>query len=557
MTIQPKSQSFGSVLAAVQSADEDFEWYPTTNEIIAKLISDMRHEANERYSSNHDGSMMDIGAGNGKVLNAVKDAKIGVVDFYAIEKSLVLLGQLDPEIMVIGTDFNEQSLIGKRSDVVFCNPPYRQYERWCEKIIRQSSSHYLYLVIPQRWAASVIIADALKFRDAKTSVIGTFDFEDAEDRKARAKVNLVKVTLDYDQYNREDDAFERFFKEEFADLINKFSGASSKDDNESAKQERKNERAFEQLVVGANYPEVMVGLYMTEMQKVNENYQLVSKLDADLLREFNINPISIMGCLKARLSELRNVYWHELFSHLSTITDKMSSKSRKSLLGTLHKHVQVDFTVSNIYAVVIWVIKNANRYLDTQLIDTYEQMVDKANVKMYKSNQKTFRDDNWRYNQDPENKSSHFALDYRIVSHRIGGISTSEYYYDKGLKEYACTFLGDLLTVARNLGFQCETVLHCLMGGRSDWSSGENKEFVFTKDGKEILLFDVKAFKNGNLHIRLNKDFILALNVEYGRLKGWLRSGTEAAEELGDPKAAKLFKTNMQIETTNAALLLK
>jgi hypothetical protein len=55
------------------------------------------------------------------------------------------------------------------------------------------------------------------------------------------------------------------------------------------------------------------------------------------------------------------------------------------------------------------------------------------------------------------------------------------------------------------------------------------------------MLMDVRAFQNGNLHIRLNQQFALALNVEMGRLKGWLRTAAEATEELGQPEAAKYF----------------
>jgi hypothetical protein len=49
------------------------------------------------------------------------------------------------------------------------------------------------------------------------------------------------------------------------------------------------------------------------------------------------------------------------------------------LLGVLQKHVQVDFTVGNILEVVMWVIRNANQYIDSQPIKTYEIMVDKCN----------------------------------------------------------------------------------------------------------------------------------------------------------------------------------
>jgi hypothetical protein len=91
------------------------------------------------------------------------------------------------------------------------------------------------------------------------------------------------------------------------------------------------------------------------------------------------------------------------------------------MLETLQKHLQVDFTLENILAVVVWACKNANRYIDSQLLDVYEAMVEKCNVILYKSNQRTWRDDQWRYNAK-DSPNTHFALDFRIVAHRLGGL---------------------------------------------------------------------------------------------------------------------------------------
>lgn len=132
------------------------------------------------------------------------------------------------------------------------------------------------------------------------------------------------------------------------------------------------------------------------------------------------------------------------------------------------------------------------------------------------------------------------------------------------------------MTIARNLGFP---PCGCIIGSdgkpekdekgqlkrdnrldkwdtRGIWRAGETEVFHFTKEGFTLPLFDVRAFKNGNLHLRFNQSFILALNVEHGRLKGWLHTPEEAAEELKDPAAAAYFKTNCQLLTDNPARLL-
>ena len=505
------SATTSALVASLDAAGQDFEFYPTTNEIISALVSDLkRGEDYDRKTS-----VLDIGAGTGKVLTALRD-RAGFSALHAIEKSLILCDRLPADVLIVGTDFTEQSLLSKNVDVIFCNPPYSEFESWAVKIIRQAASHYVYLVIPERWENSIQIADALKYREATAKTIGRFDFESAEDRRARAKVSLIRISLSWERHGKDqDDAFERFFKETFADLIGKF------EEKAPQGEEAENNARFGHLVIGPSYIESLVSLYDLETAKVQRNFQLVSQLDADLLREFNISPATIMACLKTRLAGMRSVYWHELFSHLDTVTDRLTSGSRRQLLDTLQAHVHVDFTISNIYAVMIWVIKNSNIYIESQLLKVYEIMVDKCNVKLYKSNARTWQDDRWRYQNDAP-KNTHFALDYRIVTHQAGGVDCGSYSWEKGLSESAALFMGDLLTIANNLGFKCTTNAPLL--SRSvwhAWTPGQQRTFFCTdKKGQSVTLFDVRGFKNRNLHIRFNQQFILALNVEHGLATG-------------------------------------
>ena len=121
-------------------------------------------------------------------------------------------------------------------------------------------------------------------------------------------------------------------------------------------------------------------MYNAEIELVQKNYQLVSQLDIDLLKEFDITPPKIMQCLKDRLAGLRKEYWQELFSKMKEVTDRLTSKKRNELLNQLNESGSVDFTPSNIVAIVLWVLKNANIYLDEQLITVFEEMASKANV---------------------------------------------------------------------------------------------------------------------------------------------------------------------------------
>ncbi len=205
------------LLRIVKSTEQDFEWYPTTNEIIAALVKDYRKHPHgvereyRRYHHHSAVSVLDIGAGNGKVLAALRDAGIAS-DCYAIEKSIPLLACLPNDFVIVGTDFWEQSLYDKGAAITFSNPPYSEYEAWTERILMEAGSETIYLVIPQRWENSFLIKTALRGR--KHRIVGEFDFQNAEDRKARAKVHLIRV-----DNTEKDDAFDAFFDAEFAELL--------------------------------------------------------------------------------------------------------------------------------------------------------------------------------------------------------------------------------------------------------------------------------------------------------------------------------------------------
>ena len=43
---------------------------------------------------------------------------------------------------------------------------------------------------------------------------------------------------------------------------------------------------------------------------------------------------------------------------------------------------------------------------------------------------------------------------------------------------------------------------------------------------------EVKLFKNGNIHIKFDQEFIKKLNIEVGRIKKWIHTPKEASEEI-------------------------
>ncbi|RME59020.1 DUF4942 domain-containing protein [Candidatus Parcubacteria bacterium] len=558
------------LLQEAVASQQDFEWYPTTEEIISAVAEHIKQLTHNRL--NRLTCIMDVGAGDGRVLMALSSA---LEDEYgrrpqmlAIEKSIPLIDAMPKEIGIMGTDFHQQTLMDKKVDVLFCNPPYSEYALWMEKIVIEANAAIAYLVVPQRWKTNEQILAALKRRRAHAKVVGSFDFSNAE-RKARAKVDLVCVDFGRDisyhswkeaKARQNDDPkwidpFDAWFDAHFGR-----EDVPEENDKPYTERERKQAeiRQKMELVKGSSLVEALEEIYQNDLKRTLDTYEKVCSLDAAVLNEMKIDMSGIKSALKSRIEGLKEVYWRELFDHLESITDRLTHRTRKSLLSKLSAHATLDFTASNAYAIVVWAIKNANEYYDQQLMEVFEEMVTKSNVEAYKSNEKTFGAENWRYirGQEAADRFGPFKLDYRIVVERCSAIVNPNDFGSgnavNGLHRDAADFLDDLCVVARNLGY-------CVSDRSASftWSSGKANEFLFERDGVSHVLMRVKAFKNGNIHIQFDQGFIRRLNVEYGRLKGWLKSKDEAMKEMGlsAEEADDAFGCNFALPMSTARAL--
>lgn len=532
--------SFDLQLREVKAAKEDFEWYPTTDAIIRALVSSMETDVNDRYSRGL--KFLDIGAGNGKVINAVKDVP-GISTSYAIEKSSFLLNSLPPEVFILGTDFWKTSLADKELHYVFSNPPYSQFSEWTLKILREIPPETtLYLVIPERWKNDRTLKEAMEERKQEFHTIGNFDFQNAEEREARAKVELVKITT---RGNRQDanDPFVKFFEEAFGFPTDK------PGDEEDDKTPFEEKVEATKLVRKVNFIEALCILYEERMLELQENYQAVCRLEAGLLEELGITKDSLIESLRMKISTLKKEYWGRLFDGMEEITHRLTHESRRNMLNILQGQHTVDFDRDNAYAIVLWAVKNANKYFDDQLVNIYEKMVERANIENYKSNKRVFTEQRFRYTYVNTNETTHIRLKvgHRIILTACGGLKEKRYEWDKGgLSSTAATFISDLITVANNLGYKVNEP-----APREDgWHDNSAKIYTFTKNGKDHALFKLRTFLNSNIHIHFHNEFIHTLNSQHGKLKGWLRDSEEAAEELeiSLEEASTHFKNTFKIE---------
>lgn len=502
---------------ALQSAGQDFEWYPTTARMIAAVVADLGTEREDVPSS-----ILDIGAGDGRVLTALA-ANAAHATLYAIEKSTILQQHQPDRIVPVGCDFHEQNLMALPVDVLFSNPPYSEFDEWAERIIRTAYARTAYLILPQRWESNAAIAAALKARDAEATIIHRDDFHDA-DRQARAVVHIVRVRFESPgerHWHRRratpaQDPFDVWFDEH----IDTFDREAPLD--ESAL----NDRRLARLRTLDSIPE-LVEAFNEEHARMEENYRAIFRLDGALLRELGVSKEGVRDGLKTKIAGLKHAYWGILFERLDVITSRLTTATKRTFLERLTGQTAIAFTTSNAYAVVFWAIRAANAYFDGQLVTLFRALSAPEGIQNYVSNQRTWGKDGWRYNAE---QFSHYRLDYRIVLNHYAAIHNgkdfSTWDYPGNLHKSAHDTIADTIAVLGNLGFR----VSCSASTSRQWRSNDWQEFC---DAAGETVFEVKAFQNGNLHFRFRQDAIKALNIEAGRILGWVKSPMDVVAELG------------------------
>lgn len=540
---------------------EDFEFYPTTTEIVEALKKHLKYEKIPR-------KVLDIGCGNGSFFEKFCNCEeFKYITKYGIEKSDILAANLPDDIVLLGSDFHEQTLIDKKVDMIFCNPPYSEFEIWTEKIIKQGNAEKIALVIPSRWKNNEKLIDAIEKRKFKYQIIGTYDFLEAE-RKARATVDLIVLTpapymyqnKSYD--NKPTDPFDLWFEETFkidADKNRQYETSYRRETEENLKNE---------IIQKGDTAEMLVEFYNKDMEKLYRNYRKLEELDYDLLKELKIDIPGLKAALKERLQGLKHIYWDLLFKKYDKLTSRLTSTGREKVINRLNDNTAIDFTLKNIVQLTVWMIKHSNTLFDEQITEYFFSLCNTKTIHRYKSN-KRWNEDDWRYIKDTFDETKHFygddkkermkkakyfQLDYRIV---VKGWRNFEYGWGSNscrIDRSAIEFVQDTLIIAENLGFKTqitfpdkyETVKE------SDWNDFD----VYTTDGK--LFANIKLYKNGNRHVKFCKEFMQKLNVEMARINGWVQNKTEAMKEmdLSEQEINSIWKSNFQVGIDSGVSLL-
>jgi hypothetical protein len=541
-------------IRVLKEEEQDFEWYPTTDEILECLRKDVyglhlhkKYEYSRRdeeiyfngrcgYGENEKAvlfvdSFLDIGAGDGRVFKYLtKEINKRCVDIrsrYGIEKATVQGDDLIKNgVALIGRDYWETVLIDRHFTCVFSNPPYSEYKEWCIKLVKEVNAK--------------LDSDLKQLFEAcgEVSILGTFDFTDG-DRSARAVADLVRIVP-----NDENDTFRSWVEEH----IGLFQKNEAVDLDEEEEEERSNgtDDGYKVKSKKGDTVEAMIENYKEDMQNLLTTFKALGAVDWKLIAQLGVKKADVIGKVRSDITSLKSTYWRLVFNHLEEITSRLTYKMRNNILSEIKWFEELDFNDNNVRTIVIWIIENFNKYTKQQMLDVYDKITNFNTVRAYKSNDK-WVEGGWRYEKK---KPVKYALDYRIVVH----IGYELYSYRS---EWSTTIepgnpLVDLSIVARSLGFDNYGIIY----DESRYTTGK-KHYCCKKSKGE--LFEYKIYKNDNVHLKLDKDFLRVLNIEVGKERGWLQRPKDIQDEfdISEEEAIRLFDNGrLSLINTNDQLLI-
>jgi SAM-dependent methyltransferase len=541
-------------LRVLKQRGEDFEFYPTTPEIMEAMKKDIwgylkKHKddyaaewrnnkesvkIHTEYTNDSSGkekksesldisSFLDIGAGDGRVLDYFEAAKkYGIEIARAQADDLIRRG-----VFIIGRNYWDVSLIEQRYGLVFSNPPFSCFEKWVNKILTECNFCLLYLVMPVRWKNQKEITKELERYE--TNVVGEFDFSNA-DREARGRVNLVRVNAKWIKHKAEryfvqetvEDAFKRWIHEYITDFSNM---SDSNYEYDRFEGDEKNALKLKLSPIAE-----LIEDYENEKETLRQAFSVIGKLPLEVVKMLGQDKRSMLEIIKKAIEGLKSKYWRAAFDKLEPVKTRMTRKTRDSIFDKIKEFKTLDFNSDNIYSVIIWIINNCNVGILDQIGEVFDAMTRREYIEEYKSNRHWAKGDwrhtesDWKYEKLPSRWK--LGLDYRIVISIWFG-SYGKY-----------SVIDDFIVICRNLGFPIKAVC------QPNYTLHQREQHFYTEDGE--LAFTMRFYTgNQNAHLKINKKLLMKFNIEIAKIRNWMSEPDDVAEEFDIPKeeAVKLWNS--------------
>lgn len=201
---------------------------------------------------------------------------------------------------------------------------------------------------------------------------------------------------------------------------------------------------------------------------------------------------------------VRYKYWYELL-HEASFMGNLTTNLRQEYFNDIKKFANKDFSLSNIFAVKIDILKNTARGIEDKIVSTFEQLSYEHSMGCEKNVH--------YYNGWKTNKA--YKINDRVI---VPYMNTFDDIWKKFQYRYElCTFLQDLEKVLDFLDSgetnDCIDIAHWLQH-YEDIQQTKNLHFKY---------FDVTVYKKGTIHITFtNEEVLKKLNIFGSMKKGWL-----------------------------------
>jgi hypothetical protein len=539
-------------IRTLQAAGEDFEFYPTTPEIMEAMKKDIwdylkLHESDYssrwksgesvsikteyQYTKNGNqkeveklniDSILDIGAGDGRVLDFLNARKkYGIEIARAQADDLIRRG-----VFIVGRNYWDCSLIDNEYALVFSNPPYSCFEKWVSKILYECNFDLLYLVMPVRWKNQKEIIKELERYEA--TVVGEFDFSHA-DRAARGKVNLVRVNAQWEKIDDKnfgigkrksqqslEHAFSRWVREYIADFEEKPHHIRWEEEREKA------------LALKKTPIDQLIDNYEREKESLGAAFRAICNLNPEIIKLMGQDKSSMLEIIRKAIEGLKSKYWRAAFDKIDAVRERMTIDTKRRIFESIEEFRKLDFNADNIYSIAIWLINNVNVGILDQIGAVFDALTDKEYIEIYKSNKHWIKSDwkhnekNWKYKELPDR----WKLDYRIILRTCGSENT----------------VNDFIVVCNNLGFPIKK--NC----EPNYKLHSESQSFYTTDDE--LAFTMRYYTgNHNAHLKINKKILMKFNVEVAKIRKWLSTPDDVADEFDITKAeaAKLWNSGLAL----------
>ena len=536
-------------IRTLQAANEDYEFYPTTTEIMEAMKDDIWKYLRSHERGYHDRrrqgldihshydkrkerqnlfieTLLDIGAGDGRVLNFFgADKKYGIEIARAQANDLICKG-----VFLIGRNFYDTTLIDQYYSLVFSNPPFSDFERWVCKILYECNFCLLYLVMPVRWKDNKIIAKEMERYEA--TVVDEFDFSEA-DRAARGKVHLVRVNATWIKGKTRSETYQDDLEDTFERWVREHIGDFKRNPERNYQEERDNALALRLAPI-----DQLVSNYEAERESLGAAFKTIGKLDNEIILLMGLDKKSMLEIIRKSIESLKSKYWRAAFDKLEPVQKRMIQKTKDRIFSNIEEFKTLDFNADNIYSIIIWIINNSNIGILDQIGEVFDILTTKEFITEYKSNRHWAKSDwrhtqnDWKYEKLPARWK--LGLDYRIV--------VGTYAYDRWDRKNRRTIVDDFIVVCGNLGFPIAE------WDKPDYELHQTEQKFHTTDGE--LAFTMRYYTgNQNVHLKINKRLLMKFNIEVAKIRKWMSDPDDVVEEFDVPKdeAVRLWNSGLAL----------